>query len=105
MRMAVSGGLMWKRREPKNTGWMCAPVSFWTQQDILHYIKQFDVPYCPIYGEIRIKQREGEEGQLNLIDYLGCYEPEDILETTGKNRTGCMFCAFGCHIEREPNRF
>lgn len=81
------------------------PLSFWTQQDILHYIKQFDVPYCPVYGEIRIKQREGEEGQLNLIDYLGCYEPEDILETTGRDRTGCMFCAFGCHLEREPNRF
>lgn len=82
------------------------PLSFWTQQDILHYIKQFDVPYCPIYGEIRIKQRDGEaEGQMNLIDYLGCYETEDILETTGLNRTGCMFCAFGCHLEREPNRF
>lgn len=82
------------------------PLSFWTEQDILHYIKQFDVPYCPVYGEIRIKQRKGEEeGQLNLIDYMGCYEPEDILETTGLDRTGCMFCAFGCHLEREPNRF
>lgn len=82
------------------------PLSFWTQQDILHYIKQFYVPYCPIYGEIRIKRRDGEaEGQINLIDYLGCYEPEDILETTDLDRTGCMFCAFGCHLEREPNRF
>lgn len=83
-----------------------APLSFWTEQDILHYIRQYNVPYCPIYGEIRIKQRDGEaEGQMNLIDYLGCYEPEDILETTGCDRTGCMFCAFGCHLEREPNRF
>lgn len=83
-----------------------APMSFWTEQDILHYIKQFDVPYCPVYGEIRIKQRKGEEeGQLNFIDYLGCYEPEDILETVGLDRTGCMFCMFGCHLEREPNRF
>ena len=82
------------------------PLSFWTEQDILHYIKQFDVPFCPVYGEIRIKQKEGEEeGQLNLIDYLGCYEPEDVLETTGCKRTGCMFCMFGCHLEREPNRF
>lgn len=82
------------------------PLSFWTEQDILRYIKQFDVPYCPVYGEIRIKQRKGEEeGQLNLIDYLGCYEPEDVLETTGCKRTGCMFCMFGCHLEREPNRF
>lgn len=83
-----------------------APLSFWTEQDILHYIRQYNVPYCTIYGEIRIKQRDGEaEGQINLIDYLGCYEPEDVLETTGCKRTGCMFCVFGCHLEREPNRF
>lgn len=82
------------------------PLSFWTEQDILHYIRQYNVPYCPIYGEIRIKRRDGEaEGQINLIDYLGCYEPEDVLETTGCKRTGCMFCMFGCHLEREPNRF
>lgn len=82
------------------------PLSFWTEQDILHYIRQYNVPYCTIYGEIRIKQRDGEaEGQINLIDYLGCYEPEDVLETTGCKRTGCMFCMFGCHLEREPNRF
>lgn len=88
-------------KEPRS-----APMSFWTEQDILRYIKQFDVPYCPVYGEIRIKHRKGEEeGQLNLIDYLGCYELEDVLETTGCKRTGCMFCMFGCHLEREPNRF
>jgi len=45
------------------------------------------------------------EGQINLIDYLGCYEAEDTLETTGCTRTGCMFCMFGCHLEKEPNRF
>lgn len=25
--------------------------------------------------------------------------------TTGVNRTGCMFCMFGVHLEDEPNRF
>ena len=25
--------------------------------------------------------------------------------TTGENRTGCIFCGFGCHLENEPNRF
>ena len=34
-----------------------------------------------------------------------CYDPEDTLETTGCTRTGCMFCMFGCHLEKEPNRF
>lgn len=27
------------------------------------------------------------------------------LTTTGVSRTGCMFCMFGCHLEKEPNRF
>lgn len=83
------------------------PLSFWTNQDILHYLKKYDVPYCSVYGDIRIKPH-GEyftEGQINIIDYLGCYEPEDTLETTGCDRTGCIFCMFGCHLEKEPNRF
>lgn len=84
-----------------------APLSFWTEQDILHYIKRYSVPYCPVYGEIRVKQssEDAVNGQINMIDYLGCYEPEDTLETTGCTRTGCMFCMFGCHLEKEPNRF
>lgn len=85
------------------------PMSFWTEQDVLHYIKKFNVPYCPVYGDIQVKQKADNEtvfaGQMNMIDYLGCYEPEDTLETTGCNRTGCMFCMFGCHLEKEPNRF
>lgn len=82
------------------------PLSFWTEQDILRYIKEYNVPYCPVYGDIRVKpQADIIEGQINLIDYLECYEPEDTLETTGCSRTGCMFCMFGCHLEKEPNRF
>ena len=81
------------------------PLSFWTEQDILHYIKKFNVPYCPVYGEIKVDDKPEFEGQVNMIDYLGCYEPEDRLKTTGCNRTGCMFCMFGCHLEKEPNRF
>lgn len=42
---------------------------------------------------------------MNWIDLLGNYEPQDRLKTTGCNRTGCMFCMFGCHLEHEPNRF
>lgn len=82
------------------------PLAFWTEQDILHYIKKFDVPYCPVYGEIRIRQKEDQiDGQIDMIDYLGCYEPEDTLETSGCSRTGCMFCMFGAHLEKKPNRF
>lgn len=68
------------------------PLAFWTEQDILHYIKKYDVPYCSVYGDIQVKRTVDNdrviEGQLNLIDYLQCYEPEDQLETSGCDRTG-----------------
>lgn len=62
-----------------------SPMSFWTEQDVLLYLKTYAVPYCPIYGEI-----VDENGKL---------------KTTGVSRTGCMFCMFGAHLEKEPNRF
>lgn len=85
------------------------PMSFWTEQDVLHYIKKFNLPYCSVYGDIRVKQIVDNdnvfEGQVNMIDYLECWDEEDVLETTGCDRTGCIFCMFGCHLEKEPNRF
>lgn len=85
------------------------PLSFWTEQDILHYIKEYNVPYASVYGEIVIDEKvDGDnilEGQMNMIDYLGCHTQEDRLKTTGCDRTGCIFCMFGCHLEKEPNRF
>lgn len=62
------------------------PLGFWTEQDILSYIKINNLPYASIYGEI-INNKDGE------------------LELTGVTRTGCMFCMFGVHMEKEPNRF
>lgn len=84
------------------------PLSFWTEQDILQYIKKYTVPYCPVYGDIVIDLDTYEieyVEQVDSIDYLGKYFPEDKLKTTGCSRTGCMFCMFGCHLEKEPNRF
>lgn len=81
------------------------PLSFWTEQDILHYIKEFNIPYCPVYGDIVVKPTEGElEGQVTVFDVLDDYSQTD-LTTTGCDRTGCIFCMFGCHLEKEPNRF
>lgn len=62
------------------------PLSFWTEQDVLQYIKRFNIPYCSIYGDIV----ENENGKLI---------------TTGENRTGCMFCMYGVHLEKYPNKF
>lgn len=83
------------------------PLSFWTEQDILHYIKKFNVPYCSVYGDVVVDEKPYEDaikGQINIYETLDDYEGS-ILKTTGCSRTGCTFCMFGCHLEKEPNRF
>lgn len=74
------------------------PMSFWTEQDVLHYIKKYNVPYCSVYGDIIYTDSHGYEYEYSLIE-------DAPMKTTGCNRTGCIFCMFGCHLEKEPNRF
>lgn len=83
------------------------PLAFWTDQDILQYIKKYDVPYCPVYGDIVVDESADDviDGQLTVFDMLGDYSEAGKLKTTGCDRTGCIFCMFGCHLEKEPNRF
>lgn len=83
------------------------PLSFWTNQDILHYLKKYTVPYCSVYGDIVSQDADGNlydvpEDYLDTFCSLGG-KPD--LKTTGCDRTGCIFCMFGCHLEKEPNRF
>ena len=73
------------------------PLSFWTDQDVLEYIVKYNVPYASVYGQIQ------ENGQLDGQMYIDGFHGK--LCTTGADRTGCMFCMFGCHLEKEPNRF
>ena len=61
------------------------PLSFWTEQDVLRYIKEFNIPYPSVYGEIK----QNEKGEYY---------------TTGCDRTGCVFCGYGCHL-RQDHRF
>lgn len=76
-----------------------APLSFWTEQDILEYIKRNSLKIADVYGEVVTDyQTMGMvEGQLSLI------EPKPILKTTGASRTGCVFCLFG--ISQDTDRF
>lgn len=62
------------------------PLGFWTKQDVLRYVVENDIDICSVYGDIKQK-------------------PAGEYYCTGEQRTGCMFCAFGCHLEPEPNRF
>jgi len=60
------------------------PLAFWTENDILRYLEMHNLPIAKVYGDI--------------VECKGKYK------TTGVHRTGCMFCLFGCHLEKEPNR-
>lgn len=63
------------------------PMSFWTEQDVLKYIKKYNLDYASVYGELI----ESENGELKF---------------TGCQRTGCIFCLFGVEYEDdEENRF
>ena len=82
------------------------PLSFWMKQDILHYIKKYNIPYCSVYGDIVVDSDvDIPDGQMNIIDYLGEYEQGDKLKTTGVDRTGCIFCMLGITQDGNPNRF
>lgn len=79
------------------------PMSFWTEQDVLLYIYQNKIPIASVYGEV-VKENE-VDGQIDFADYGVLDLERPLLKTTGCNRTGCMFCGFGCHLEKSPNRF
>ena len=73
---------------------MSKPLSFWTEQDILQYIKEHNLEIADVYGDI--------------VEKDGC------LCTTGANRTGCIWCLFGIRQdsarllrlkELEPKRY
>ena len=62
------------------------PLMFWTKQDVLQYLKKYNIPYCKdVYGDI--------------------VECNGELKFSKADRTGCTFCMFGVHLEPTPNRF
>lgn len=73
------------------------PLSFWTEQDILKYIYENNLKIASVYGEV--VYTDG----LNYYD--SCLNDSMKLTTTGCKRTGCIFCGFGAHMEKSPNRF
>lgn len=118
------------------------PMSFWTEQDVLLYIREntnsmanayyritpkedevmkygkrivyrttgATAPYfpkeygaiCSVYGDIVTDDEES--GQTTLADFMDMEEFElgrPLLHTTGCQRTGCVLCGFGCHLEKE----
>ena len=58
------------------------PLSFWTEQDILAYVLRFNLDICSVYGDIE----RLDSGKLHC---------------TGCQRTGCIFCGYGVHLEKQ----
>lgn len=132
-----NGCNMFDGNKPKS-----APMSFWTEQDVLQYIKEaqdeydreynwkikrINMPYCrgsnrrkirkwllkeyesstrfplaSVYGDVVY---ENDPNQMRIEDYGIEGGGREKLTTNGCDRTGCIFCAFGCHREKEPSRF
>ena len=86
------------------------PMSFWTEQDVLLYIKTYSIPIASVYGDV-VVDYEGMgqiEGQMSITDFMDAEEfdlDRPLLKTTGCNRTGCILCGFGCHLEKGEGRF
>lgn len=77
------------------------PMSFWTEQDVLQYIKENSLPIASVYGEVVEIGEDGLEYENNLFGV-----PAGRLKTTGCDRTGCIFCGFGCHLDKKsPTQF
>lgn len=71
------------------------PMSFWTEQDVLQYIRENNIKIASAYGDIVYQDADGQQR------FDGCGK----LCTTGCNRTGCIFCGFGSHLEKGEGRF
>jgi 3'-phosphoadenosine 5'-phosphosulfate sulfotransferase (PAPS reductase)/FAD synthetase len=60
-------------------------MSFWTDQDVLQYIIEFNIDFAEIYGAAIF------DGEKYFV--------------TGEPRTGCMFCMYGIQYDVHPNKF
>lgn len=73
------------------------PLSIWTNQDILHYLKREGLPIAEPYGDICYVDQDGNDAATSM-DF------DAPLHCTGCQRTGCVFCLFGAHSKND-NRF
>ena len=66
-----------------------APLSIWTEQDVLQYVLKFGIEICSVYGDI-VPVFSKTKGGTSESPCLRC---------TGRQRTGCIFCCYGAHIK------
>ena len=69
----------------KSTARSC-PFNHFSRQDLLHLARDLNAPIPEIYGEI-VEDADGR------------------LRTTKAQRTGCVMCGFGIHLDKRPHHF
>lgn len=77
-----------------------APMSFWTEQDVLSYIVRNGLEICSVYGDIVTEDEDGMRYVVSPINLVG-----NKLKCSGYQRTGCIFCAYGLHLDKGETRF
>lgn len=105
-----------------------SPMLFWTEADIWEYIETKEVKICDVYygrifnedGDLVASDQPSKFHSLPncsvIIDnakvirgdgawYELDLDGESFYYIEGEKRTGCMFCAFGAHLEKGANRF
>lgn len=88
----VTGCNAFSSKEP-----ISKPMSFWLTQDVLQYIRWVGLPICSVYGDVVSTDEDG-------FDYNTSFCPQE-LHCTGCQRTGCIYCAYGFHLEKGETRF
>lgn len=76
----------------------------WTEEEYeAEYAKGEWGAICSVYGNIVIDESKAQncDGQLRLTLDGSTEEESSPLKTTGCSRTGCMFCGYGCHLEKK----
>lgn len=74
------------------------PLSFWLEQDILKYLYVEGIEIASVYGDIVGVDPQGFEYQP--LPGVDCK-----LKCSGCQRTGCIFCGFGAHLDKGESRF
>lgn len=67
----------------------CQPLGFWPKAEIIQFKIDNRIPICSVYGyPFKVKDKNGNQ-QWRF---------------SKEQRTGCILCGFGCHLETQPNR-
>ena len=66
------------------------PMGFWTEQDVLQYIKLNNIKIAEPYGKI-----------ISCDGHKKLFKTNCKLCCSGMSRTGCMFCPVGLHLNKD----